>query len=204
MGSLILIIPGQRFGRLTAIQREANSRSEKQRWLFRCDCGNECIIGIHEIRRGDSRSCGCLRAALTGDRFRAHGKARSADYRSWASLIQRCENPKSNGFTNYGARGIKVCDRWQKFNNFYADMGPKPSSNYSIDRIDVNGNYEPNNCRWATKHQQLRNMRKNRFVLVCGRMVTIAEAGELTGISVATIRSRLVRGWSPSEAARSR
>jgi hypothetical protein len=129
-----------------------------------------------------------------------HGLSGTQIYITWANMISRCQNYKNEDFCNYGGRGITVCNRWKKFENFYADMGPRPSSKHSIDRIDNSGNYEPRNCRWATPKDQARNRRSNRLVLVDGRLITIAEAANIACISLALLHYRLKSGWSTQRA----
>lgn len=126
-----------------------------------------------------------------------HGMRNTPEYSSWASIIQRCYNPNRGVFSHYGGRGIKVCERWLSFANFFADMGPKPSPDHSIDRYpDQNGDYEPTNCRWATQKQQMRNVGYNHLVEFRGREMTIAEACEIAGLKEGAVRVRLYRGWS--------
>lgn len=110
-------------------------------------------------------------------------------------MHSRCRHRTARSYPNYGGRGIAVCERWGSFENFLADMGPRPSPRHSIDRIDVNGNYEPSNCRWATRIEQARNTRKNRIITVGGATMCLAEWSEMTGVDDATIVNRLDRGW---------
>jgi len=158
--STALNIIGSRYGRLIAVRRVQNTRQEKAQWLCRCDCGNETIVPLAYLRKGATKSCGCFRRQLIGDRLRTHGLTRTPTWTTWRAMKARCSNPQTNGFHNYGGRGICVCDRWSKFENFVADMGERPSLDFSIDRLDTNGNYTPENCRWATIKQQRRNKRQ--------------------------------------------
>ena len=130
---------------------------------------------------------------------RRHGMTNSNLHRIWVSMRQRCENPNDPAYGNYGGRGIKVCKRWSKFEDFLADVSPRPEGT-SLDRIDVNGHYEPGNCRWATKKQQSRNRRDNRVLTIRGKSQTIAEWAEETGKMPGTISIRLSRGWSEEDA----
>jgi hypothetical protein len=159
-------ITGQRFERLLVIERVPGNIAGHARWLCQCDCGSKCIVLACNLRSGDIRSCGCLKRELFAARTITHGETKerrqSAEYRCWVGLIRRCSDPGRPDWKWYGARGIRVCERWQSFENFLADMGRKPSPKLSIDRINNKGNYEPGNCRWATQSEQVRNQRKRR------------------------------------------
>lgn len=132
--------------------------------------------------------------------FHGHAKkfATSSEYWAWAAMIQRCHNPRNPKFMDYGGRGIRVCQRWNKFENFLADMGLKSSPNLEIDRLDNNGNYEPDNCRWATRKEQTRNRRGNVLITHGGLTLTAQEWSELTGIQRQTILYRYHAGWEHS------
>src|SRR5215217_4173529 len=127
---------GDRFGRLTAIERAPSNRWRQQRWVFRCDCGNEAITTVSYVRNGRTTSCGCFGRQRLPEHNLTHGLSKTSLYEVWRGMRKRCEDPNHKAFKNYGGRGIKVCRRWQKFEAFLADMGERPSPKHSIDRID--------------------------------------------------------------------
>ncbi len=129
-----------------------------------------------------------------------HGCSRSPEYKTWSGMIKRCRYSCVNGFERYGGRGIHVCDRWLKFGNFLLDMGRKPAPVYTIERIDPNGHYEPRNCKWATREEQVSNTRRNRNLTFQGKTQHLAEWSRETGIKCSTISMRLRRGWTPQKA----
>lgn len=159
----LLDLTGQPFGRLTVTSRGPNGKHGEVRWHCRCTCGNETLVYAGNLRSGDTRSCGCLSRELLVTRSTTHGAARvgaeTPEYHAWHAMFQRCTNPHHASWEDYGGRGVTVCERWQSFENFIADMGPRPSPKHSLDRTNNDGNYEPSNCRWATWNEQARNRR---------------------------------------------
>jgi hypothetical protein len=200
--------PGQRFGRLTLIERAGSVSTGAQAWRVRCDCGTEKVVSLAACRTGNTRSCGCLRRE-NGTKYLiaanvTHGACvggKSREYKTWLGIISRCYNPKCDSFANYGGRGIRVCVRWlHSFENFLADMGPKPGPHHSVERADCDGDYSPENCRWATPLEQSRNTRRNRRLTINGETLCLAEWAERVGLNRNTLQKRLASGW-PAEAA---
>lgn len=154
---------GTEFGRLTVLEKAAVGVN---RWVCRCSCGNEVTLCANKLLSGNNKSCGCLKRSVLGDASRLHGKANSRitgyasrTYGIWQAMRGRCLNPNNVRWAAYGGRGIKICKRWNKFENFLADMGEAPLG-LTLDRINVDGDYKPSNCRWATWLEQARNKRK--------------------------------------------
>lgn len=143
----------------------------------RCICGVERDVPIHTLKQGNSRHCGCLVPAMTAAKNKSHGMSASREYAIWCKMRDRCSNPENRDFPKYGGRGIEVCEAWQgSFEQFYSDIGPRPSPRHSIDRIDVNGNYEPGNVRWATPREQQQNKTTNVYVELNGQKLALREA----------------------------
>jgi len=195
----LIDITGQKFNRLTAIEKV-----DGKRWLFKCDCGNEKVIDSYCVRKGITRSCGCYNAEVASERGTTHGLRNTGEYHAWTGMRRRCnlKNTNKEDFNLYAGRGITVCDRWlESFENFIADMGMKPTPKHSIDRIDVNGNYEPSNCRWATNKEQGRNKRDNFYVTYKNETKALSEWCEILNLNYGTIRNRLkISKWSVEKA----
>ena len=195
MGSL-KDISGQTFGRWLVVDRAGAEFA----WNCICACGTRRKVFTSALKGGYSKSCGCLTREVASVRAktmnRTHGKSSTPVYRVYRSMLDRCNNANTPNFSEYGGRGIKVCDRWAKdFAAFSADMGPRPDG-CSIDRVDNDKGYEPGNCRWATRKEQNRNTRRNKVLDHNGKSLCIAEWAEVTGIHEAIIRQRLTLGWT--------
>ena len=199
MGQLINLTD-MRFGRLLVL-----CRVKPKSWLCQCDCGNLKTFKRDTLKH--SSSCGCYRREVVAARNATHGAAPrnhpTAEYRTWMDAKARCYNPKNRSYRRYGARGITMCGQWRySFETFLADMGPRPPGT-SIDRINNDGNYEPDNCRWATKAEQVRNRPCNVLVNYEGRVFSLAELARHVGVSYYSLRyGRLKLGLSPLEALR--
>lgn len=198
MGKTKLDLVGKRFGRLTVIS-ECNPRKyqsgTKSRFLCRCDCGALHYAQGSSLVSSSIQSCGCLR----NEKATTHGMARSKTYKSWAAMMSRCRNPKDPGWHLYGGRGITVCKSWWIFENFLLDMGERLPGT-SIDRIDPNGNYDPNNCRWASSKAQSQNRRNTHFVELNGQKMCVTEWERKLGMKREVMGSRLRRGWTLEKA----
>lgn len=209
MSRKLIDLTGIKFGRLQVLNKAASVNAGTL-WSCVCECGNEKDILGHLLRRGQVKSCGCQRreagrenikkASLVPHPALKHGEAKqgleSVEWKTWNSIKQRCKKSP-----DYVSLGILICDRWKEsFSNFLADMGRRPSPSHSIDRIDVTGNYEPGNCRWATRKEQARNRRNSLFIEAFGLRLTLAEWAERTGIKNTTIRNRIKYGWDAEKA----
>ncbi len=192
---------GKKFNALEVVSRNGSDCGGHPQWLCRCECGKETSVLGADLKRGSTKSCGCLKTKANGDAHRTHGLSGIPEYRTWRMMILRCSVPSAKGYKNYGGRGISVCERWlASTSDFIKDMGPKPFPEAEIDRIDVNGNYEPSNCRWLSKKENLRNMRKSRLVKYRGKTICCSAWAELFGLKGYTVANRIANGWSPHRA----
>jgi hypothetical protein len=190
--SRFIDITGQRFGRLVVMERIGIDKHNNMTWLCVCDCGQYIKPAGSTLRNGKAKSCGCSRRI-------PDAKSYTKEYQTWRSMIKRCYDPKNASYYSYGGRGITVCDRWLEYENFQHDMGVRPH-NHSLDRIDNNAPYSPQNCRWATSHQQSRNRRSVRMLTHGDKTLCVTDWAPLVKIDRQTILRRLYAGWSTHDA----
>ena len=190
-----IIKKGDKFGRLTAVRFDHVGRNYQQCWLFECSCGNEKIIKVNGVKTGNTKSCGCLGVEKRLKANTKHGMAGTAIYSCWDSMIQRCLNQNHKSYKNYGGRGIKVCNKWLKFENFYKDMGKIPKG-LSLDRIENNKGYYKSNCKFSTRKEQQNNTRQNHYLTHNSKTQTLAQWAEELNLNYNTIAKRLRLGWS--------
>lgn len=183
-------IGGQTFGAWTVIQvvHSSGGGSTPKKWLCRCACGKEREVRGYVLKAGKSLSCGCINKGHT------HGMANTRIYKIWEAMHRRCKSPKSNCYERYGGRGITVCPEWDKFENFYADMGEVPEGK-QLDRIDNNKGYSATNCRWVTPSENGQNKRNNRNYTLNGQTFCLAEWSRRVGIDRGTLAARLKNNW---------
>lgn len=181
-------LTNRRFGRLVALEINGKRRSYNT-WLCKCDCGNYHTVTTTHLMGGYTNSCGCLAKEVAASKFLTHGMKGTPEYEAWSGMKTRCYNINEEYYYNYGGRGIQVCQRWlHSFENFLIDMGRRPSKNHSLDRFpDNDGDYGPDNCRWATRKEQSGNKRTNRWIDHAGERLTLQGWSEKTGISKANL-----------------
>lgn len=195
--SKMIDISGQRFGKLLVIRAvDERSNAGKMKFLCRCDCGNEKIIVGGSLRSGNTNSCGCWKAKGASERLKKHGFSRHPSYGRYCQMMSRCYNKDHPEYKNYGARGISVCERWRNsVEDFINDIGTAPSRSYSIDRIDNNSNYSPENFRWATKKEQSVNRRVVTILEHDGVAMCAADWARRLGMEKKAVLDRIKDGW---------
>lgn len=193
-------IAGQKFHRLLVIERAPNRR-RRIHWKCICECGNVSVVQSSSVTSGRTKSCGCL--SREGHRTGpvTHGMSHTSEYKVWGSMKRRCNDPNHPAYEHYGGRGISYCVEWQEFAKFYQDMGARPKG-LTLDRIDNDGDYEPGNCRWATRFQQNNNKRRTRYVELNGERMSLTEAMKVTGCKLyrTAAFARIRNGWSVIDA----
>ena len=193
-------ISGKRFGRLVAISGNERDKFYNAIWTCKCDCGKVVKVVLQSLKDGKTKSCGCLNREKMGKSNLIHGKSKTRIYHIWRDMRERCTKPSKFGYEYYGGRGIKVCEEWlgsNNFMNFYEwSMANGYSEELTIDRIDVNGNYCPENCRWVDLKTQSNNRGDNKFICYNGQTKTLAQWSELLNMSYFALTNRLRNGWS--------
>lgn len=203
MGRPVSMKLGDKFTVLTVISRVDSKMKGQTRWLCSCECGQTKEVYATHLRSGNVKTCGCSGKSLQAASIRRHGAVGTPEHNTWNMMNARCYTPSATDFHKYGGRGIVVCERWRwpdGFLNFLADMGERPRG-LTLDRIDNDGGYEPNNCRWATGRQQQNNTRKTRFVSYKGETLPLADWARRIGVSGGVLWNRLYRyKWPVAEA----
>lgn len=198
MGTELDLI-GQKFGRLLveSADKRTNPRGDKiVVYTCLCDCGTRKVIARSSLINGLTKSCGCLKKELAKIKHTTHNKSSTKEYSIWSSMVKRCTNKNCKGYKNYGGRGITLNPRWLKFENFFADMGKAPDKHYSLERIDVNGGYWKENCKWIPILEQSRNKRNTVWIEYEGKTLLAKDWEKITGIPRRCIQNRLKKGWS--------
>jgi hypothetical protein len=193
-------LAGRAFHRLTVIEPSGRLSGRKVIWRCRCECGSETHATGSDLKRGNTKSCGCLRREKSAART-THGRTNTPEYVVWCAIKARCYCRTSLSYHRYGGRGIRVCDRWRdSFANFLTDMGPRPFAGATVERVNNDGPYSPENCRWATRIEQANNTRKVRLLTFQGKTMGLHAWGRETGIGGKIIHQRLAHGWSVFDA----
>lgn len=187
-------LTGKRFGRLTVLGLGTKTNSGYNRWRCQCDCGGTTLVGVGDI--GIQKYCSSCKPKGRP----SHGLSHLPEYHVWRAMKYRCDNPSCEHYKNYGGRGISYTKRWKKFENFMADMGRRPTDNHTLERKDNYGNYNKNNCAWATRVEQARNFRSNVFLEFRGERKCVSEWAQEYGLTHDNISSRLELGWSVEKA----
>lgn len=199
-------LPGDRYGRLLVIREAEKSEGSSQRRVHcLCDCGTRKSVQVSGLTSGKSKSCGCLHREKSRDMIgtlrKTHGEAHGTpEYRVWKGIRDRCNRSSNKSFPRYGGRGIVIAPEWSSYEVFLADMGRKPGPKFSIDRIDRNGPYSKENCRWADLVTQANNTSRNRVIEIDGKTKTISQWSRVSGVPAGHIWARLNLGWKPSRA----
>lgn len=206
MANRLIDESGNRYGLLEVVKRADITASRREAfWECLCNCGESIDVSGAHLRAGTTASCGCLRRLTTAKSFTTHGRSGSSIYSTFSHMNRRCLDKAHKKYAYYGGRGITICDRWHRdtpnsFENFLLDMGEKPSRKHSIDRIDNNGPYTPENCRWSTALEQANNQRSNRRFTYGSRTQNMSQWARELGIRKNTVYQRLYQGWTELQA----
>jgi len=200
---------GQRFGRLVVIELCGSDKGKNRLWRCKCDCGNEKITNTHNLRSGDTQSCGCLRSEIVRDRMITHGhncnRTRERLYGVWSGMITRTSNPNSTNYKYYGGQGISICKEWldyEVFRQWALENGYNENAEYgrcTLDRIDYTGNYNPDNCRWVDMSVQSNNTRANHLITYNGETHNLKEWSNILGINYSTFKAKVYKGMTIQE-----
>lgn len=191
MPNLINLV-GRKYNRLTVLSFVGRNKHKQRLYECRCDCGTTLTVVSGNLSEGCTHSCGCYRKEISSENQKKHGECRrTKEYSTWRGMRQRCNDPKNIGFKNYGGRGIKVCDRWNIYQNFIGDMGRAPSKKHSIDRIKNDMDYGPGNCKWATKLEQANNTRRNKMIEYNGEIKSLPDWCRSLNLNYRMVASRI-------------
>lgn len=188
-------LSGRRFGYWTVISFTRRNKTGMHYWLCRCDCGTERDVLSAQLRTGGSKSCGCLQKFRLAPKSKKHGMWKHPVYKVWMQMKSRCRDPKDPGYRLYGGRGIDVCERWNEFSAFWEDMGATWQRGLSIERVNNDLGYRPDNCRWATRYEQSRNMRRNHYIQTQWGRMTVMDAALKAGVPHRAVWWRIRAGW---------
>lgn len=192
--SRLINLCGEKFGRLTVVERAENDKSGRAKWKCLCLCSSFSVVSSYNLISGGTTSCGCFKKQRQIEANIIHGFCKTPEFRCWVHIRQRCNNKNDKSYKDYGGRGIKVCRRWNSFQNFLHDMGERPAHGWSIDRINNDGDYTPKNCRWASKATQNENKRKSIRIKVGKSKMTINRIAVVFGKTYACIYKRYKKG----------
>ena len=195
------VLIGERFGRLVAVEYAGKTYDSRHQFLCKCDCGKETVVLEKHLRNGNTQSCGCFKRDAGLAANTTHGQSKTRLYRIWAGLRSRCNNPNDKKFKDYGGRGITVCQEWQNGFESFATwaLANGYSEDLTIERKDVNGNYEPSNCLWITSKEQADNKRTSVVITFNGETHTLKRWSEIVGVNYYTMWNRYKAGKSPEE-----